>query len=87
MQQGWLRGILLTIDNFKKLLYLGLVEFYQEFYGKFPDNEEAIMLLCKFYPKDVDLLEIQMALSVQFLNILPTQEHRVMLVLPIKVLN
>lgn len=40
---------------FKTQLYLGLVEFYQNFYGKFSDNEEAIKLLCKFYPKDIDL--------------------------------
>lgn len=40
---------------FKNKLYLGLVEFYQNFYGKFSDNEEAIKSLCKFYPKDIDL--------------------------------
>lgn len=40
--------------SFKKSLYLGLVEFYKNFYGKFSDNEEAIKLLCKFYPKDID---------------------------------
>lgn len=32
-------------------VYLGLVEFYNEFYGYFRDNEEAIELLCKYYPK------------------------------------
>lgn len=36
--------------RYKELLYLGLVEFYDNFYGKFADNEEAIELLCKYYP-------------------------------------
>lgn len=46
---------ILEDPSFKKPLYLGVVEFYQKFYGKFSDNEEAIKLLCKFYPKDIDL--------------------------------
>ncbi len=37
--------------EFHKGLYLGLVKFYEKFYGKFSDNEEAIELLCKYYPK------------------------------------
>lgn len=40
-------------SSFEKSLYLGLVEFYQNFYGSFSDNEEAIKLLCKFYPKKI----------------------------------
>lgn len=35
-------------------VYLGLVEFYNEFYGFFRDNEEAIELLCKYYPKTIN---------------------------------
>ncbi|MCB2312086.1 ATP-binding protein [Clostridium tagluense] len=46
---------ILAESSFKKLLYLGLVEFYQKFYGKFSDNEKAIKLLCQFYPKGIDL--------------------------------
>ncbi len=37
-----------------KDLYLGLVNFYEGFYGKFSDNEEAIELLCKYYPEGLD---------------------------------
>lgn len=32
-------------------IYAGLVEFYDHFYGRFSDNEEAIELLCRYYPK------------------------------------
>lgn len=35
-------------------MYLGLVEFYNEFYGHFRDNEEAIELLCKYYSKTIN---------------------------------
>ena len=31
-------------------MYEGLVNFYSTFYGLFADNEEAIRLLCKYYP-------------------------------------
>lgn len=40
--------------RYKKSLYKGLVAFYAAFYGNFADNEEAICLLCKYYPKDED---------------------------------
>ncbi|MCF7753049.1 ATP-binding protein [Paenibacillus sp. FSL L8-0435] len=40
---------------FEKILYLGLVDFYKNFFGKFSDNEEAIELLCKHYPELVNL--------------------------------
>ena len=39
---------------YEKYLYLGLVRFYTMFYGRFADNEEAICLLCKYYPKGND---------------------------------
>lgn len=48
---------ILNEPHFGKLLYLGLVDFYENFYGSFSDNEEAIELLCEFYPKDIDLTE------------------------------
>lgn len=35
-------------------IYLGLADFYNQFYGKFEDNEQAIKLLCKYYPKEFD---------------------------------
>ena len=38
-------------SEFHKDLYLGLVSFYKDFYGWFSDNEEAIELLCKYFPK------------------------------------
>lgn len=31
--------------------YVGLADFYKYFYGNFKDNEEAIELLCKYYPE------------------------------------
>lgn len=37
--------------RYKKYLYHGLVDFYSTFYGRFADNEEAICLLCKYYPR------------------------------------
>ena len=41
--------------EFHKDLYLGLVNFYEKFYGQFGDNEEAIELLCKYYPERLDV--------------------------------
>ncbi len=41
----------------QKLLYLSLADFYDNFYGRFYDNEQAIELLCKFYPRNLDLKE------------------------------
>lgn len=35
-------------------LYMGLVAFFTDFYGNFTDSEEAICLLCKYYPKNND---------------------------------
>ena len=60
IERGFIEDIkeyqnILEAPSFKKILYLGLFEFYHNFYGKFSDNEEAIKLLCQFYPKDVDL--------------------------------
>ena len=46
---------ILEDSSFEKPLYLGLVAFYQDFYGSFSDNEEAIKLLCKYYPKKIGL--------------------------------
>ena len=42
-------------DNFMLFgeIYGGLVEFYDHFYGHFSDNEEAIELLCGYYPKRI----------------------------------
>lgn len=40
---------------FNKTLYLGLADFYRNFFGKFSDNEEAIKLLCKYYPHEISL--------------------------------
>ena len=51
-------GISILKDPYiEKLLYSGLVEFYKNFYGSFSDNQEAIKLLCKFYPADDGLFE------------------------------
>lgn len=33
----------------EKATYLGLIDFYSKFYGRFSDNEEAIVLLCVNY--------------------------------------
>lgn len=48
-----LRSILKN-RTYEKYLYRGLVRFYTTFYGKFADNEEAICLLCKYYPRGND---------------------------------
>lgn len=45
--------------EFYKALYLGLTEFYTGFYGRFWDNEEAIELLCKYYPQEINLEEYE----------------------------
>lgn len=37
--------------KYMKYLYQGLMKFYSAFYERFDDNEEAICLLCKYYPK------------------------------------
>ncbi|KRE71983.1 hypothetical protein ASL11_09405 [Paenibacillus sp. Soil750] len=51
-------GIPILKDSYiEKLLYSGLVKFYNKFYGSFSDNQEAIKLLCKFYPANDSLLE------------------------------
>lgn len=39
---------------YERVLYSGLVTFYDNYYGRFSDNEEAIWLLCKYYPKEDD---------------------------------
>lgn len=44
-------------SEFHKGSYLGLVTFYEKFYGQFKDNEEAIELLCKYFPKDLEVKE------------------------------
>lgn len=44
-------------SRFYERLYQGLVEFYEKFYGRFSDNEEAIELLCKFFPVGIDAEE------------------------------
>jgi len=55
-----------------KNLYLGLVNFYGEFYGQFSDNEEAIELLCKYFPEGLDVgqykLQIGEALHMHISN-------------------
>lgn len=42
-------------SEFYKDMYLGLVRFYKDFCGWFKDNEEAIELLCKYFPKGLDV--------------------------------
>lgn len=44
-------------EDCRRRLYLGLTTFYRDFYGKFHDNEEAIRLLCKYYPVKDDMRE------------------------------
>ena len=45
----------IDIEKFDKQMlaqiYIGLASFYEYFYGQFKDNEEAIELLCKYYPE------------------------------------
>lgn len=35
----------------ERQIYSGLIDFYDNFRGQFSDNEEAIELLCKYYPR------------------------------------
>lgn len=42
------------IKEHEKDIYSGLVDFYSKFYGRFSDNQEAIVLLCKYYPSQID---------------------------------
>lgn len=46
---------LLKDPSYTKILYLSLVEFYEKYFGRFSDNEEAIKLLCKYYPDKITL--------------------------------
>ncbi len=58
--------------EFQEGMYLGLVYFYTGFYGWFKDNEEAIKLLCKYFPEEPDMekykYEIASALYVHISN-------------------
>ncbi len=40
-------------ENCNRNLYNGLANFYSKFYGRFYDNQEAIELLCKYYPQNI----------------------------------
>lgn len=66
------QGQVISDDSYRELLYLGLAEFYNNFYGKFSDNEEAIELLCKHYPKNMNMEqhveEISSALYIHISN-------------------
>jgi len=46
---------LLRNNEYAKCLYKGLLNFYSTYRGNFQDNEEAIRLICKYYPKGDDL--------------------------------
>ena len=37
--------------NIQKDMYIGMAKFYSSFNGRFSDNQEAIELLCKFFPQ------------------------------------
>ena len=45
---------ILQNSDYKIRLYEGLTNFYRDFYGSFSDNEEAIRLLCKNYPQNIN---------------------------------
>lgn len=51
------KKILLSEENIYIITFVGLINFYREYYGKFSDNEKAIALLCGFYPKNIKLDE------------------------------
>lgn len=48
--------------------YPSLAEFYVQFYGKFADNEEAIQLLCRFFPKESNYSSEKTAIIAQALH-------------------
>lgn len=63
-------GEKISDGSYQKLLYLSLADFYDNFYGRFYDNEQAIELLCKFYPTNLDLQEnVQKIVSALYTHI------------------
>lgn len=65
------KGEKISDGSSQKLLYLSLAEFYDNFYGSFYDNEQAIELLCKFYPNDPDMDDhVQKIVSALYVHIL-----------------
>lgn len=62
--------MILGDEKYGKGLYLGLLKFYSAFYGRFSDNEEAIRLICKYYPTDEDAwLEQEKVIEALFSHI------------------
>lgn len=41
---------ILSDDKYEKILYMSLVKYFLEFYGKFSDNEEAIRKIPQYFP-------------------------------------
>lgn len=48
---------ILEDSKYRRRIYEGLVKFYESFFGLFSDNEEAIKLLCEYFPiRDFELM-------------------------------
>ena len=47
--------LIIKKEAYYKCLYMGMVTFFEGFYGWFADNEEAIELICKYYPENINL--------------------------------
>ena len=66
------KGVWFDYSEIHEDIYLGLVEFYRKFYGRFRDNEEAIELLCNYFPQKSDMerhkQEITEALYIHISN-------------------
>ena len=66
-------GVYVDINS-EKDIYMGLVEFYGNFCGRFSDNQEAIELLCKYYPlnaknideRDFDLISFSLYNHIKY---------------------
>lgn len=43
---------ILNSIEFRKILYMSLVEYFSKFYGAFHDNEMAIRMICIYFPTD-----------------------------------
>ncbi len=59
-----------SVSGLHETAYPALIEFYGNFIGKFADNEEAIRLICQFYPqKELSGLSVDRTAETLFTHI------------------
>ena len=42
-----------------KILYLSFAEYCENFFGTFYDNENSIRMLCKYYPQNIEFVDVE----------------------------